>query len=173
MPGKAAKVIVTEKQHAVLKKFAAARTSEVSLAQRSRIILLAFEGKNNEAIEQEVGLQHDAVGVWRRRWRDNWQRLISIECTDESHVVLEQEIRTLLSDLSRTGRKPTITPEQQAAAFKKACEDPQDSDRPIAKWTHRELSCQMIVDGVLDASSGRWIGKLLRRAALRPHRNKY
>lgn len=172
MPGKAAKVIVTEKQYAILKKFADARTSEVSLSKRSRIILLAFEGKNNEAIEQEVGLQHDAVGVWRRRWRDNWQRLISIECAEQPHV-LEREIRTLLSDQPRTGRKPTITPEQQAAIFKKACEDPKDSDRPIANWTHRELSCQMIVDGVLNAISGRWIGKLLRRAALRPHKNKY
>jgi hypothetical protein len=128
MPGKAAKVIVTEKQYAILKKFADARTSEVSLSKRSRIILLAFEGKNNEAIEQEVGLQHDAVGVWRRRWRDNWQRLISIECAEQPHV-LEREIRTLLSDQPRTGRKPTITPEQQAAIFKKACEDPKDRMR--------------------------------------------
>lgn len=172
MPGKAAKVIVTEIQQAILKKFAAARTSSVSLAQRSRIILLAFEGKNNEAIEREVGLQHDAVGVWRRRWRDNWQRLISIECSEKPHV-LEREIRILLSDLPRAGRKPTITSEQQAAVFKKACEDPKESDRPIAKWTHRELAFQMIADGVMGAISGRWIGKLLRRAAIRPHKNKY
>ena len=163
MPGKAAKVIVSEKQHAILKKFAAAKSSKVSLAQRSRVILLAFQGHNNEAIEREVGLQHDAVGVWRRRWRDNWQRLISIECSEKPHV-LEQEIQKLLSDLPRAGRKPTMTAEQQAAVFKKACEDPKDSDRPIAKWTHRELSLQMIADGVLNAISGRWIGKLLRRA---------
>lgn len=172
MPGKAAKVILTEKQQAVLKKFAAARTSKVSLAQRSRIILLAFEGKNNEAIEEDVGLHHDAVGVWRRRWRDNWPRLISIECSEKPHV-LEREIQSLLSDLPRSGRKPAITPEQQAAVFKKACEDPKDSGRPIARWTHRELSHQMVAEGLLDAISGRWIGKLLRRAAIRPHKNKY
>jgi len=87
MPGKAAKVTVTEKQHAILLKFAKAKSSKVSLAQRSRIILLAFEGHNNEAIEKEVGLQHDAVGVWRRRWRDNWQRLIEIECAEKPHVL--------------------------------------------------------------------------------------
>lgn len=80
MPGKAAKVIVTEKQQAILLKFAKAKTSAVSLAQRSRIVLLDFKGHNNEAIEGLVGLQHDAVGAWRRRWRDNWQRLIDIEC---------------------------------------------------------------------------------------------
>jgi len=172
MPGKAAKVIISEKQQAILKKFANARTSKVSLAQRSRIILLAFKGHNNETIEREVGLQHDAVGLWRRRWRDNWPRLISVECSEKAHV-LEQEIQKLLSDRPRTGRKPKMTSEQQAAVFKKACEDPKDSNRPISKWTHRELSLQMIADGVFDAISGRWIGKLLRRASIRPHKNKY
>lgn len=172
MPGKAAKVIVSEKQQAILNKFAKSKSCKVSLAQRSRIILLAFEGHNNEAIEREVGLQHDAVGVWRRRWRDDWQRLISIECSEKPHV-LEQEIKRLLADLPRAGRKPTITAQQQATVFKKACEDPKDSDRPIAKWSHRELSLQLIADGVFDAISGRWIGKLLRRASIRPHKNKY
>ena len=118
MPGKAAKVIVTEKQHAILLKFAKAKSSKVSLAQRSRILLLAFDGHNNEAIEKEVGLQHDAVGAWRRRWRDDWQRLIDIECAEKPHV-LEQEITKLLSDRPRAGRKPRITPEQQTAIFKK------------------------------------------------------
>ena len=118
MPGKAAKVIVTEKQQAILLKSAKAKTSSVSLAQRSRIILLAFEGHNNEAIQVMVGLQHDAVGVWRRRWRDNWQRLIDIECAEKPHV-LEQEIQKLLSDRQRSGCKPRISSEQQAAIFKK------------------------------------------------------
>ena len=123
MPGKAAKVIVTEKQHAILESFSKSRSVCVSLAQRSRIILLAFDGHNNEAIESLVGLQHDAVGRWRRRWRDNWERLIDIECSEERHV-LEAEIVKLLSDRKRSGRPPRITAEQQATVFKTACEDP-------------------------------------------------
>ena len=123
MPGKAAKVIVTEKQQAILESFSKSRSVSVSLAQRSRIILLAFDGHNNEAIESLVGLQHDAVGRWRRRWRDNWERLIDIECSEERHV-LEAEIVKLLSDLKRSGRKPRVSAEQQAAIFKTACEDP-------------------------------------------------
>lgn len=57
--------------------------------------------------------------------------------------------------------------------FKNACEAPKDSGRPIAKWTHRELAVQVVADGFLKSISGRWIGKLLRRASIRPHRNKY
>lgn len=172
MPGKAAKVIITEKQQAVLQTFVKARSSKVSLVQRSRIILLAFEGQNNESIEQLVGLHHDAVGRWRRRWRDSWQRLIAIECSEKPHV-LEQEIRKLLADLPRAGRTPNISPEQQAVLFKKACEDPKDNDRPIGRWTARELSLQMVLDGVIQSISGRWVSRLLRRAAIRPHKNKY
>ena len=142
------------------------------MAQPSRIILLAFEGHNNEAIEKEVGLQHDAVGAWRRRWRDDWQRLIEIECAEKPHV-LEQEITKLFADRQRAGRKPNITPEQQAAILQKAYEDPKDSNRPIAKWTHRELSWQLKLEGVLKSISGRWVGKLLRRASIRSHKNKY
>ena len=127
MPGKAAKVIVTEKQQAILQTFAKSRSASVSLAQRSRIILLAFDGYNNEEIEALVGLQHDAVGRWRRRWRDNWERLIDIECSEERHV-LEAEIRKLLADRKRSGRPPRITAEQQAVIFKTACEDPKKTN---------------------------------------------
>lgn len=80
MSGKAAKVVVTEKQLALLEEFVAARSTPSGLQVRCRIILLARQGHNNEAIEAIVGLGHDAVGTWRRRWRDNWPRLINIEC---------------------------------------------------------------------------------------------
>ena len=123
MPGRAAKVIITEKQQAILECFSKSRSISVSLAQRSKIILLAFDGHNNEQIEALVGLQHDAVGRWRRRWRDSWEQLIDIECNEERRV-LEAEITKLLSDRKRSGRPPRITPEQQAAIFKTACEDP-------------------------------------------------
>lgn len=127
MPGKAAKVILTEKQQAILQEFSKSRSVCVSLAQRSTIILLAFDGHNNEAIETLVGLQHDTVGRWRRRWRDNWERLVDIECSQPRHI-LESEITKLLSDLQRTGRRPRVTPEQQAAIFKTACEDPKKTN---------------------------------------------
>jgi hypothetical protein len=127
MPGKAAKVIITEKQKSILESFSRSKSVSVSLAQRSKIILLAFEGHNNEAIELLVGLKHDAVGQWRRRWRDNWERLIDVECSEE-RCVLKAEIKKLLADRKRSGRPPRITAQQQAAIFKTACEDPQKTN---------------------------------------------
>lgn len=172
MSGKAAKVVVTEKQYAILQEFAASRSLSVALVQRSRIILLAFEGANNEAIEQEVGLHHDRVGDWRRRWRDNWPRLIGIECSAEPHE-LKAAIKQLLADKHRSGRPPRINSAQQATLIAKACEDPQDSDRPIACWTSDELAHEMTTTGTITSISGRWVRKLLARAKIRPHQVKY
>ena len=50
MSGKAAKVIVTEKQHAILEQIANARTASQQLLQRAKIILLAFGGMLNMQI---------------------------------------------------------------------------------------------------------------------------
>jgi len=55
MSGNAALVIITEKQQEILKRLAAARVSQVQFAQRSKIILLAFEKRFNEDIAVQVG----------------------------------------------------------------------------------------------------------------------
>ena len=62
MAGKAAKVVITERQQDVLQKLARATTIAVRLQQRAQIILLAFEGKLNQEIESLVGLGRDQVG---------------------------------------------------------------------------------------------------------------
>jgi len=67
MPGKAAKVPLSEKQLELLHKISRETTASVRLGQRSRIILLAFEGWLNEEIADEVSLNQRQVGRWRRR----------------------------------------------------------------------------------------------------------
>ena len=67
MPGKAAKVRLSEKQLGILQKISRETTASVRLIQRSRIILLAFEGSLNEEIAGEVKLNLRQVGRWRRR----------------------------------------------------------------------------------------------------------
>ena len=62
MSGKAARVRITERQQDVLRQFANARNLAVSLVQRSRIVLLAFEKRSSEQISVEVGLNPDQVG---------------------------------------------------------------------------------------------------------------
>ena len=76
MPGKAAKVRLSEKQFEILKRISHETTASVRLVQRCRIILLAFEGLLNEEIADEVRLNQRQVGLWRRRWQASFDGMI-------------------------------------------------------------------------------------------------
>ncbi len=69
MPGKAAKVVVTETQQEFLRTLRDARTSPKHLAQRAEIVLLGFEKWTNEEIAERVGLERHQVETWRWRRR--------------------------------------------------------------------------------------------------------
>ncbi len=172
MPGKAAKVVITERQQLILKELAAARSVEVRLAERAQIILLAFNGLENREIVEIVGVTRNQVGIWRRRWQAAFTKLVSIEC-EESIDSLRKAVIKVLSDKHRSGRPPRITAEQQAKLIAIACEDPEKSERPISRWTSAELTDEAIRRRVVGAISARWYRCLLSRGKVRPHRNKY
>jgi hypothetical protein len=75
MAGKAAKIVVTERQHKLLEEFSKSRTLGKSIVQRATIVLLGFAGLLNEQIALQVGLNRMQVGIWRQRWRDSWDSL--------------------------------------------------------------------------------------------------
>src|SRR6056297_1429850 len=141
MPGKAAKIQLSERQMELLEEIVASRTAQVRLVQRAQIILLAFQKRK---IGEIVGLNPQQVSVWRKRWKADWERLIAVEC-NEKRSVLKNEIETLLSDQPRKGRTPTFSSEQQAAIVALACEDPDDaSERPISQFTLREIADEAV-----------------------------
>ena len=67
MPGKAAKITITERQQDILQTFSRSVTTASRLRQRASIIVLAFDGLLNESIAERVGLTQRQVGRWRRR----------------------------------------------------------------------------------------------------------
>ena len=81
MPGKAAKITITERQQEILQTLRNAVPAPSRLRQRASLILLAFERCRNDEIAQEVGLAQGPVGLWRRRWACAFDRLIHIECS--------------------------------------------------------------------------------------------
>jgi hypothetical protein len=144
MPGTAAKVVFSELQMELLEEVSVSRTEEIRLVQRAKIILLAFKKQNNEQIGEVVGLNPQAVSVWRKRWKAKLDKLIQIECT-ESKLNLMRAIKTVLPDLPRAGRKRTFTTEQQAGIVAIACETPEkEAARPISHWTHREIADEAV-----------------------------
>jgi hypothetical protein len=172
MPGKAAKIRLTEKQKGILEQIMRSRTGPKRLVQRVNVILLAFAGAFNVAIADSVGLARRQVGLWRRRWQQSFDALVAIECR-ETHAELRRAIEDVLSDAPRSGSRGTFTAEQVTQILAVACEPPEQSGRPIDRWTHRELADEVIRRGILPSISVSQVGRYLAQAELQPHRSKY
>ena len=61
-------VVLSQEQRRTLTRLANSRTASVRLARRARIVLLAAEGKSNEAIAEELNIGRVQVGRWRERY---------------------------------------------------------------------------------------------------------
>lgn len=170
MPGKAAKIQLSEKQLAVLDEFHRSRTESCAVVQRASIVLLGYQGLRNDEISEKVGLNRQQVGVWRRRWQDAWESLCLWEC-EEPHR-LREAILEVLSDAPRPGSPGTITAEQVSVIVAVACESPEKSGRPIRRWTHRELRDEVIKRQIVPSISIAQVGRYLQQAAVQPHRSK-
>jgi transposase len=170
LPGKAAKVRVSERQLAVLQELSRSRTAAKGIVQRALILVLGFQGLLNEQIAEEVGLNRQQVGVWRQRWRDAWESLCVWEC-DEPHR-LREAILEVLSDAPRPGCPGKITADQIVQILAVACESPKLSGRPITRWTHKELRDEVVERKIVESISVAQVGRYLKQAALQPHRSK-
>ncbi len=172
MPGRTARVTVTERQLDHLQTIRNAPTASSQLRQRAAIVLLAFERRGNLEIATEVGLSRRQVSTWRRRWADAWDRLIRIECT-ESGAALRRAIEQVLHDEPRPGPPGKFTPEQVVQILAVACEPPAKSGRPISHWTAHELADEVRNRGIVPSISVAQVGRYLREAALQPHKKRY
>jgi putative transposase len=160
MPGRARKLIVTERQQAILRSMTRSGTCSQAVAPRARMILLAFDGLANEEIAGQVGCERHAVGPWRHRWADAFDRLVVVEC--EKPSALPHAIERTLSDLPRSGSAGKFTAEQVAQTLAIACEDPETSGRPVSHWTPRELADEAAKRGIVESISPRQVGRFLK-----------
>jgi len=172
MSGKAAKIVLTEEQQSILQQIHRSRTAPQRLVQRVSIILLAFAGLLNVDIAPKVALARKQVGLWRRRWQQSFDALVAIECR-ETQAELRRAVEDVLSDAPRSGSTGTFTAEQVTQILAVACEPPEQSGRPIDRWTHRELADEVIARGIVECISISQVGRYLAQAELQPHRSKY
>lgn len=169
MPGKAAKVWITERQQAILIELSKSLSESQLVVQRATIVLRAFEGQLNEQIAVEIWLGPGQVGVWRRRWQAAWEELTALECREPRR--LREAIQEVLRDAPRSGSPGTFTAEQVTQILALACEPPEKSGRPITHWTRKELHAEVLKRGIAQISESQ-VGRYLKQAALQPHRRK-
>lgn len=155
MPGpKPPEIELSDEQRQGLGRLVHRHSTPQQMALRARIVLAAAEAKKNAHIAREL-----AIGVvTARRWRGRWLALQPIPLADLS-------IEERLEDLPRSGAPPRITAEQVCRIVAMACEAPEDSDRPISHWTHREIADEVMKRGIVDQISPRHAARLPKKTA--------
>lgn len=170
MPRMAAKVEATERQIKVLTALSVSRSESACLTQRATIILLALEGVTNTEVATRVGLERHQVKVWRSRWADAYAALCEVEKARDWE--LAAAIRECFRDAPRAGSPGTLTAQQVTTILDLACQAPNLVQRPITRWTVRELHDEVLKQKLVPSISQSHVGYLLRTAVLRPHREK-
>ena len=153
MPGPKPPVLsLTAEERQGLEKLIRRHSMPQQLVLRARIVLAADDGKNNAQIAKELGIMVKTV----RQWRNRWLLLQPIALDDLG-------LQERLEDLPRPGAPPRITADQRCQIEALACEDPEDSQRPISHWTGREVAAEIMQRGIIDQISARHARRLLKR----------
>ncbi len=169
MPGlQPVPITLTETERSELDKLVNKHSTSQQIALRSRIILLASDGKNNQEIGRELSINRCTVRHWRERWLNQ-----SVDDESVLESVDDESVLERLQDAPRSGRPPTFTAEQLTHLFAIACSDPRESGRPISHWTNSELADELVRRGIVESISPRHVGRLLEEADLKPHQIRY
>jgi transposase len=137
-----APVVLSAAERGRLESWTRRRTSAQALALRSRIVLLAAEGRNNTEIARELGVHRNVAGKWRSRF-------------------LEHRLDGL-SDEPRPGRPRMITDEQVEEVVIKTLETtPTDATH----WSTRSMAREV---GLTQSA----VLRIWKAFGLQPHRQQ-
>ena len=152
---------LTGRQRAILEQMVRRTTSPQRLVTRSKIILKAAAGKRNQEIADEMAVTVRTPRRWRDRWAKASARLAAAE-SDATAAQLSDLIEAVLTDKLRSGTPATFTAEQICQIVAIACENPQESGRPVTEWTSTELADEAIQRGIVASISPRSVGRFLK-----------
>jgi transposase len=123
-----------------LERWARGRRTPVRLAQRAQMVLLAAEGKQNQAIAAAIGVGRVTVARWRNRFAT--QRLAGIE-----------------QDAPRGGRKPTKRRQVASMIVERTTKT---TPANATQWSTRSLAKALGV-------SPSMVYRVWRASGLKPH----
>jgi|SRR5208337_822054 len=154
-------IVLTDLQRALLEQILRREKSTRQQARRTQIILAAAVSTNRH-IAKQLHLTLKTVRLWRRRWLKVSPAMYTAEKNGD-HKQLERLIFDTFTDEARSGRPADFTPEQICQIVAMACEQPEDSERPISHWTARELADEAIKRGIVTNISPRSAGRFFKR----------
>jgi putative transposase len=154
------------RQREILERLARRETSPQRLVRRCKIVLQAVDGASNTQVAQRLKIQRGTARTWRERWAAAAPALLLAEEEGIDDKGLAELIEQVLADEPRPGVPGVFEPEQIAQVIAVACEDPQESGRPVTHWTPQELADEAIKRGIVSSISPRSVGRFLKRSGL-------
>ena len=149
---KATKVNLSEEERTGLEQLVRRHNIGQQIALRVRIILAAGQGQTSTAIAATLKVNIITAQLWRNRW----VKAQSISFNDLS-------IEDRLQDGPRPGAPARITADQRCQIEALACEEPENSKRPISQWTAREIADEVMKRKIVEHISARHAARLLKR----------
>lgn len=140
---KAKAIILTPDAKQELERLATSKRSEVRVAQRAKIVLLAAQGRRNDEIGAELGIDRRTAGDWRNRY-------------------LKTGLEGILHDLPRGGRKPSARAKVAEAIITKTT---QERPKAATHWSTRTMAREI-------GTSQAMVHRVWKAAGLQPHRVK-
>ena len=122
-------------------------------------MLLANAGQKNKTISQDLHLQEETVGKWRKRWLSAATELAACEGKPKA---LWQAIEATLADAPRPGIEPTFTAEQVCQIIALACES---TSEHLSQWSRKTLAEEAVKRGIVEKISPTTIGRFLKSGA--------
>ncbi len=150
---------------AVLEKLARSRQKPAWLVRRSQMLLFMLADATNSATARQFQVHITTPRKWRKRWLKLTPRLNQLEADNPSdpETAIASALELWLKDEARPGTPATFTPEQIAAIYALACEDPHLSGHSFAQWNCPELAREAIKRGLVAQISPASIWRFLKR----------
>ena len=155
-------ITLTERQGAVLERWARSQAKAYRLVQRATLIKEMAGGANNREVAGRTKRSRSTVRLWRSRWLAASPRLAVAEQEGGEEQLLSNLMEEILSDEYRSGTPATFTSEQVVQMVAISCESPAESERPISHWTPREWAAEAVKRKIVESISTRSAGRFLK-----------
>ena len=151
------KLSFTQEELDYLNRLSRSRNQAASIVERSKIVILSHQGKNDTEISRELKVDYKTVRLWIQR-------------------VLDLGVKEGLIDKSRSGKPQDISAESRAWIVSLACMKPKDLGYPHEIWTQRLLAehirenCIKEKHPDLSRINQGTISKILNASKIKPHK---
>jgi hypothetical protein len=153
----------SELQGEFLESLSRRRGLSRQLSERVSILLASRSGAGSQSIATDLRTSKTTVVLWRNRWIAAQDHLDALESGDGGVKKLHEAMLCALSDLPRSGRPPTFSPEQRELLVAMASGAPREHGVEREDWSNGALAEAASENKVADSISPSTVRRILKK----------